>query len=156
MEVVVVGERKDRTVVVSGDVDELGWCFARCDAHFGSKRQSSLSLAARPPHLRSEDRRAKKWLLEQLTTISAAAIITVAFYTNNSFHSLPQISPHFHSTSHHHHVPQKIRSEHAGCGQAVLSRDCQNPALRLRLTAICAGRVAKTIRHEDVLGCARS
>jgi hypothetical protein len=103
MEVVVVGERKDRRVV-SGDVDELGWCFARCDARSLWRRELCL-LARRPLHLRSEDRRAKKWLLEQLTTISAATIITVAFYTNNSFHSLPPTSPHFHSTSHHHHVP---------------------------------------------------
>lgn len=118
-------------------------------------------------HLRSEDRRAKKlnppkqlarWWQGALTTTTVA--ITVAYYTNNPFQLLSRANPYSHTTLHHitpnhHHVPQEIRSEHAGCGQAVIRCACQNPARRLRLPAVHSRRVAKIIRHEDVLGCSR-
>ena len=60
-------------------------------------------------------------------------------------------SLHLHHTSIHQNVPQTIRSEPPGCGQAVFCSSRQTPALRLRFSAVHSRRVAKDIRHEDVL-----
>lgn len=79
---------------------------------------------------------------QSFITVACRIILTILstppIYTSNA-------------TSYRHNVPQKIRSEPPDCGQAVLCRTRQNPALRLRLPAIHPRRVATDIRHEDVL-----
>jgi hypothetical protein len=75
-----------------------------CDAHSKLAKRALGSVTSAPKIAERAKKlpRLRRRVQGQRSTLTiTTAVITVASYTNNSFHSSPSIEPHSHSTPHH-------------------------------------------------------